>query len=115
MAQNFFVIDPSVALAWCFEDEGDSYTDGVLDGLADCSSVAPAVWPLEVSNALVVAERRGRLTPAESARALALLQQLPISVEQETLERTWSDIFVLARQQGLSTYDASYLHLAMRR
>jgi predicted nucleic acid-binding protein len=109
------VLDASVALAWAFEDEEDGYPDLVLDSLAEAKAHVPAVWPLEVGNALLVAERRGRLNQAATVQFLALLRQLPIVVEPERPERIWGEILALAREQGLSTYDASYLHLAMRR
>ena len=72
------------------------------------------MWPLEVGNALLVAERRGRLNQAATVQFLALLWQLPIVVEPERPERLLGEIVSLAREQGLSTYDATYLHLAMR-
>lgn len=109
------VLDASVALAWAFEDEEDGYPDLVLDSLAEAKACVPAIWPLEVGNALLVAERRGRLNQAATVQFLALLRQLPIVVEPERPERIWGEILALAREQGLSTYDASYLHLAMRR
>lgn len=63
-----FVLDASVAVAWCFEDEKTAYTEAVLDRLAgDGEALAPALWPLEVANALVCAERRRRLTAAQPA------------------------------------------------
>ena len=56
-----FVIDASVTLAWCFEDEASGDADAVLDRLDREAALAPAHWPLEVANALRTAERRGRL------------------------------------------------------
>jgi len=109
-----FVLDASVALAWCFETETDHFTDAVLDSLAERTAVVPAVWPLEIGNAMVVAERRGYLDQASSVRFLNLLRQLSIEVEQESPQRMFGEILLLAREQQLSTYDASYLDLAMR-
>ncbi len=109
-----FVLDASVALAWCFETETDHFTDAVLDSMADNTALVPAVWPLEIGNALVVAERRGYLDQASSVRFLNLLRQLSLEVEQESPQRMFGEILLLAREQQLSTYDASYLDLAMR-
>jgi predicted nucleic acid-binding protein len=109
-----FVVDNSVVMAWCFEDERNPYTEGVLDSLASGEAVVPAIWPLEVGNVLLVAERKGRLSEASVVRLLALLNNLPITVEQETPERMLKETLLLAREHGLSTYDASYLDLAMR-
>jgi len=109
-----FVLDNSVVVSWCFEDEYDDYGEAVLDSLDEGEAVVPAIWPLEFGNALLVAERRGRLAKADSSRILALLAELSIVVEQERPERMLKEITALARDQNLSTYDASYLDLAMR-
>ncbi len=108
------VLDASVALAWCFEDEKSEYADRVLDTLARDRAAVPAVWPLEVANALYVGERRGRTDAPAIVRQTALLTALPISVESIDLERALGSVLNLARQHGLSCYDASYLELAMR-
>jgi predicted nucleic acid-binding protein len=109
-----FVIDNSVVMTWCFESERNGYTVAVLESLLTTEAVVPAIWPLEVGNVLLVAERKNRLSQASMARFLTLLGGLPILVEQETPERMLKEILALAREYGLSTYDASYLDLAMR-
>jgi hypothetical protein len=53
-------------------------------------------------------------SPRPVARFFVLLKRLPVTVEQETPDRMLKEIVSLAREQGLSTYDASYLDLAMR-
>ena len=110
-----FVIDNSVVMSWCFQDETNKYTDTVLDCLEQATAYVPAIWPLEVSNVLLVAERRKRLSQADSTRFISLLFDLPIIVEQESPERMLSEILALAREYKLSSYDASYLDLAMRK
>jgi predicted nucleic acid-binding protein len=112
---ELFVVDNSVVMAWCFEDETNRYADAVLESLMESSAVVPSIWPLEVGNVLLVAEWKKRLSEADSARFLALLTQLPIIVEQESPERMLKEIIAVARDHKLSTYDASYLDLAMRR
>lgn len=109
-----FVVDNSVIMSWCFEDEGDNFAVAVLESLEFAEAFVPAIWPLEVGNVLLVAERKKRLSQAAVVRFLALLGGLPIMVEQETPERMLKEILSLAREHGLSTYDASYLDLAMR-
>ncbi len=109
-----FVIDNSVVMAWCFGDEESTYADDVLGSLESVEAIAPAIWPLETGNVLVVAERRHRLNEADSTRFLALLNDLPIHVIQEPPERMIKEILALARDKQISTYDASYLDLAMR-
>ncbi len=109
-----FVLHNSVVMAWCFEDEARTYADSVLESFQRAEAVVPAIWPLELGNALLVAERRRRIAPADSARFLDLVGGLPIAVEQEPPDRMLREIMGLARARQLSTYDASYLDLAMR-
>ncbi len=109
-----FVIDSSVIMSWCFEGEGNDYAEAVLESLETREALVPAIWPLEVGNVLLVAERKKRLNHSSSVRFLGLLGGLPISVEQEPPDRMLKEIFSLAREHKLSTYDASYLDLAMR-
>lgn len=110
-----FVIDNSVVMTWCFKDETSQYADLVLDRLGVSDGFVPSIWPLEVCNVLLVAERKNRIGEADSARFIALLSELPIIVEQEPPERMIKEIFALARKHKLSSYDASYLDLAMRK
>ncbi|MGO9178401.1 MAG: type II toxin-antitoxin system VapC family toxin [Candidatus Limnocylindrales bacterium] len=110
-----FVVDASVTLAWCFGDEASELADRVLDRLEHDEAVAPAIWPLEVANALRTAERRGRLDLADLARVRELLGALPVQVEAVPLEAALGEVTELARQLDLTAYDAAYLALAARR
>lgn len=114
-SQDDFVLDCSVTMAWCFDDEATPYTDGVGDSLADRSAVVPSIWPLEAANAAIMGERRKRLDEARSQRFFVLLDALPITVDDETSGRAFSDIVHLARTHQLTAYDAAYLELAIRR
>ncbi len=109
-----FVVDNSVVVSWFFNDEMNAYTRAIRRKLDTEQAFVPALWPLEFSNVLLAAERRKRLTEADVSQILTILQSTPISVEQEPPERAWTEILSLARSQGLTTYDASYLDLAMR-
>jgi len=108
-----FVLDASIAAAWCFEDEASEYADGILDLLGCTTASVPALWPLEIGNVLVVAERRGRISRASATRAVELLRTLPIEVEMLNPATVFSEVLTLARETNLSAYDAAYLHLAM--
>ena len=109
-----FVLDNSLAMSWCFRDEATAYADRVLDQLETDVALVPAIWPLEVSNAVLTGARRQRLQMAETVRFLALLRSLPITVDASSLDRAVGPILDLARSYALSAYDASYLELAMR-
>ena len=110
-----FVIDSSVAIAWCFPDELDDYSQSVLDALATQAAIVPDLWHLEVANTLLVGERRKRSTQANTVRWMAFLASLPISVDDHTHFHASGDITTLGRSHNLSAYDAAYLELAMRR
>jgi predicted nucleic acid-binding protein len=112
---NRFVLDCSIAMAWCFDDENDCLAESVLTSLLTSEGLVPAIWPLEVANVLLVGERRGRLKRADTHRFIGYLRALPIVVDEETTQRALNDILSLARQCKLSAYDAAYLELAMRK
>ncbi len=109
-----FVLDASVSLAWCFEDEETSYASEVFDRLRTDRALVPTIWPLEVANTLLVGERRGRLTLAMSTRFVRTLSGLSITVDDRTSSVALESVLGLSREQGLSAYDASYLELAAR-
>ncbi len=109
------IIDSSVAIAWCFPDEQDTYSQSVLDALATERAIVPDLWHLEVANTLMVGERRKRSTQANTVTWLGFLTSLPISIDEETRSHAFGDTLSLAREHNLSVYDAAYLELAMRR
>lgn len=110
-----FVLDSSVALAWLLPDEGDDAVDALADRLERAPAQVPAIWRLEVSNALLIAMRRKRITPRDVDRLVAVLSALPIEVERDSEDDSLPRILDLARRLGLTTYDAAYLELAERR
>ena len=107
-----FVLDASIALAWCFADQTTPISESALDRLGHEEALVPGLWALEVANVLVSAERRGRLKPAQTSRFLELLGQLPITVEEIGRDAILTTVLDLARASGLTAYDASYLALA---
>lgn len=109
------VIDCSVTMAWCFEDEATPFTREILQRLADVDALVPLLWPLEVANVLALAERRGRITRAKATAFIELLGQLPIVPDEESAQRSWGSVIELCREQRLSAYDAAYLDVALRR
>lgn len=110
-----YVLDCSIAVAWIFDDEAGPETDELLDRLKATRAFVPALWRLELGNVLIQAERRGRITASRIAAFLELLGALPIVTDDETDNRALREILALARSESLTTYDAAYLDLAMRR
>ncbi len=110
-----FVIDNSITLAWCFEDEQSPGIMALLDRVTDSGAVAPQLWPLEALNGLLMAERRGRILREVRHRLAGFLQALPIEIDDETASRSWAAMAPLAESHRLTVYDAAYLELAIRR
>lgn len=108
------VIDSSITLSWCFEDERTDITTSLLYQVADTGATVPALWRLEVANGLQAAMRRGRIDAAYRDAAIADLRALAIVVGPETDNRAWSDTLRLATRFRLTLYDAAYLELAGR-
>lgn len=108
------VLDASVALTWCYPDEHSVFAYKVLDHLERGKAAVPALWAVEIANALVTGERRHRLTEAEVAKFLELIQGLPLETDSQTAPRALTATRHLARSYTISAYDATYLELAMR-
>jgi predicted nucleic acid-binding protein len=106
------VLDSSIALSWCLPDEKG--LDEIQREVARSGAIAPAHWPLEVANTLLMAERRRRITADFRAAALRDLAALPIIFDTETVARAWNEILGLAEAHRLTAYDAAYLELAQR-
>jgi predicted nucleic acid-binding protein len=113
-AASRLVLDSSIALAWCFADEKNAYADAIAGLFPNIEAIVPGLWPLEIGNILVVGERRGRNTQADTAQWTRFLRSLPIVIDDETTARAWSETESLARSHNLSAYDACYLELALR-
>ena len=111
---NRFVLDNSLTLSWYFADERGPYSVATLQALDDGEAAVPPLWPYQVANGLLIGERRGRITPTDTGRILALLAALPIRIDTVAHERARQEVLELARREGLTSYDAAYLELAMR-
>lgn len=109
-----FVLDASVAMAWCFQGQGGDHARKVLALLRTSEAVVPAIWPLEIANSVLVAERKRRLAPADVVRFLDLLEGLSVEVDAFTAGKALGETLRIARERNLSAYDAAYLELAMR-
>lgn len=109
-----FVLDSSVALAMLLPDESSQAADAVAGLLERTHALVPAIWPLEVRNALLMALRGRRLAPREFDERVSLLDALPIEVDAGAGREALSRAVEIARRHGLSAYDASYLELAQR-
>ena len=111
-----FVADASVAVAWVHPAQATSATDAMLDALSDGARLeVPALWPLEVANALTVLVRRGKLRHQERDTAFGWLRSLPVHFDHDAAALAFTRLSDLASTHALSIYDAAYLELAERR
>jgi len=107
-----FVLDNSVVVGWYFENQATAYSDRILDLLSEDTAHVPGLWVLEFSNILRKAIKTGKADAARVREIVALASALPISIDytSETVQKN----LMLSLQFGLTSYDASYLGLAMR-
>lgn len=110
-----FVLDCSVALSWFLSDERGAATDALVDELVRATAVVPAIWPYEVANALLVAQRRARIGDDDLDRVRSALGALPIEVEAVANDHILSAVSDLGRRLDITSYDAAYIELAARR
>ena len=111
-----YVVDPSLALAWLLPDEHNKEAEAIrLEIENGADAWIPIHWWFEVGNALLMAERRGRITAEQATQALTLLDSLSLEEDEETAEQIPARTFSLARKHRLTLYDAAYLELAQRR
>lgn len=113
------VLDASVTLSWLLADGKTSdrrYAQGILEAMKspDTAAEVPAIWGLEIANVLAKAEARGLVSEAQSEAFLEMLAGIPIHGDATTFSRSLTDVLQVARRYRLSSYDASYLELALR-
>lgn len=111
-----WVLDSSFALSWGLPDETSAHAQQFLKHLSQEDTLwIPTLWWYEISNALVVAQRRRRLTEADRFRLLELFGELPLQTDGHLTSETVGRLQALAHEHGLSAYDAAYLELAIRK
>ncbi|HXT22536.1 MAG TPA: type II toxin-antitoxin system VapC family toxin [Thermoanaerobaculia bacterium] len=110
------VADASMAVGWVHAAQATAETTALLEEIAEGEGLeVPALWPLEVANALAVLVRRGKLTEDQRQRGLGWLRGLPLRIDHEMASLAFSRLSEMAAQYRLSVYDAAYLELAERR
>jgi predicted nucleic acid-binding protein len=111
-----FVLDNTVTMAWCFNDEATPFTETMLSRLSSLtdSAIVPALWLYEVVNVTGLAVRKGRITKDKARAFLDSLADLPIEIEDATRTRLFTSVLALVGRHKLTAYDASYLELAIR-
>ena len=110
-----FVLDNSVTMRWCFENTATPYSENVLQQLATGEAVVPVLWRYEVSAVLAKSQKSGIIPAAKADAFLTTLESLNITLDQDGTDRILTDVHHLAVKYGLTSYDATYLELTIRR
>jgi predicted nucleic acid-binding protein len=108
------VLDVSATLSWLIADERDDEAIAMAEAVLTRSAIVPVLWRLELRNALLTAERRGRITVAQSDELVNDLRGLPIEISPDAFGLGDETELALARKYDLSVYDAAYLAIAVR-
>ena len=106
------VIDNAVFLSWCLGDEDDATAAEAMQRVADEGGVVPRIWWYELRNALLMNERRGRLSLRQVSDTLVDSMELSIAIDDE---HDGSLLLGIARGHCLTVYEAVYLEVALRR
>jgi predicted nucleic acid-binding protein len=108
------IADISVVLAWLFKEEQTTRALDVLRRVEKDGLLVPPLWWTELENGILMGERRGRKTPAETSAFLNLVLALPIRTDDTPRHRVSDDILDIGRRYSLTSYDATYIELAVR-
>jgi predicted nucleic acid-binding protein len=108
------VLDASMTLAALLQEHNSVAATDLMDRVAVAGAVVPGHWHLEVGNALLLAERKARISSAQRVSFIKALLAMPIQLDPETTTRAWQDTLTLAGQYRLTLYDAAYLELSIR-
>lgn len=114
MPGSNFVIDASVVIAYVLDDESSATANAVVASLCQYDAVAPSFLSLEISNILLLAERRCRVKAEQRRLFVKKIEELQIAEDVYSQERIFSRVLPMAAYHGLTTYDACYLELAAR-
>jgi predicted nucleic acid-binding protein len=110
-----YVVDASVAMAWCFLDEATTATRTLYHELSKVTLAVPAWWYIELTNVLYLAEKRGRIPIERVAEFVLFVNGLQLEIDDLAPVRAFNHLLPLCRLHNLTSYDAMYLDLAQRR
>ncbi|AAY61122.1 PIN domain protein [Rickettsia felis str. Pedreira] len=111
MSSKPFIADCSITASWFFNDERDEYSDFTLDYCYKFRAVVPFLWKFEVTNTILIAAKRARITSAKIIKTIDFLNSLPINISN--FDFPMYEIMNTARANNLTSYDATYLLTAM--
>ena len=108
-----FVLDASIVLTWCFPDEEAQKAEEISERIAlGDRPIVTSFWRHEVVNALLMGERRKRLTSELTRVFIQDLERLPVEVDTPDSVTVFHVTQGLCRKHGLTAYDAAYYLIA---
>jgi predicted nucleic acid-binding protein len=108
-----FVLDNSVVSGWIVNDQTCAYCESIATRLQAVRAIAPPLLQLEYTNVMRTACKRQKMIAAQAHQIVAMLAELPIDIDNASLHP--SQVLDLALRYDLTSYDAVYLDLALRR
>ncbi|AFC73381.1 type II toxin-antitoxin system VapC family toxin [Rickettsia montanensis] len=106
-----FISDCSITISWFFYDERDKYSDFTLDYCYKFRVIVPPLWKLEVTNVILIAEKRARIKSVEVIKIIDFLNSPPLNISNFNF--SIHEIIQTARANNLTAYDTIYLLTAM--
>jgi predicted nucleic acid-binding protein len=111
-----FILDNSVTMRWCFNSGVHPYADNVLLQLkTDGEAFVPVLWRYEVSAVLARAQNTGMIAVQKVMNFLGNIDALNIIIDMDGINCILTDVHQLAANYRLTSYDAAYLELALRK
>jgi predicted nucleic acid-binding protein len=111
-----FVADANAALATMLQEDAASMIQSFTEQINQGAFLAvPSLWHVEVTNALINKFRRKLMSHEEIEKCFQDFQSLRVRTDVYSAEPSViSHIWRLAIKHQLTTYDATYLELAIR-
>ena len=116
LLSNALVVDNSVMMRWLFNDGSETdqqYAQKVLHYIETSKAkvIVPYIWVYEASFVVNFYTKKGKVSHADSRKHLDSLFDLCQVIRGE---ETPKELFYFANTNGLSSYDSSYLMLAIQ-
>ena len=105
------VLDANIAVEWVMTEPATAVGNAAWEAYAARGAIAPRLFWAESRNVVLKIARRLSLTDDVRAAAMAGLDELDVTLEDEVRERT---VLGFAIHHHLSVYDALYLEIATR-
>jgi len=111
------VVDCSIISSYLLPDENDNYANQILDLVQTGQEnlIVPAIFASEVNNVALMAYRRNRISQEFLRKYINLVSKIPCEIDNYSASLTAISIITeIAIKHNLTSYDATYLEVALR-